>query len=151
MQAALEQARQAAALGEVPVGAVVVKNGQILAAAHNLVETNSDPTAHAEVLAIRAAAKKLSSFRLEQCSLYVTLEPCPMCAGAAANARMAEIVFGAGDPVKGAAGGALNLFYYNLPNKPQVYGGVMEQECKALLQQFFKTVRKHKSNLNETN
>ena len=106
-----------------------------------MVETNCDPTAHAEVLAIRAACKALNTFRLEKASLYVTLEPCPMCAGAAANARMAEVVFGAGDPAKGALGGALNLFYYQLPNKPQVYGGVLEQECLALLQDFFKAVR----------
>lgn len=141
MQAALQQAKLASALGEVPVGAVVVQGGRVIAAAHNLVETNCDPTAHAEVLAIRAACKALNTFRLEKASLYVTLEPCPMCAGVAANARMAEVVFGAGDPAKGALGGALNLFYYRLPNKPQVYGGVLEQECLALLQDFFKAVR----------
>lgn len=144
MHLALEQAKQAAELGEVPVGAVVVQNGAVIAAAHNLVETHQNAAAHAELLAIQKACQQVQSFRLAGASLYVTLEPCPMCAGAAANARMKEIVFGAWDPVKGACGGALNLFHYALPNKPEVFGGVMEGPCRQLLQQFFATRRNEK-------
>lgn len=142
MQLALKQAKAAALKGEVPIGAVIVQDDTVLAETHNLVETLQDPTAHAELLAIQQAAGKVQNFRLDKATLYVTLEPCPMCAGAAANARMKEIVFGAWDPVKGALGGALNLFHYNLPNKPQVYSSILEEECATLLQDFFKKRRK---------
>ncbi len=141
MEAALLKAKEAAKIGEVPIGAVVVKNGEIISAAHNLTESTKDPTAHAEVLALRAAANALGDFRLSGCELYVTLEPCPMCAGAALNARVSEVVFGAFDPQKGALDSALNMYSFNLPNKPTVYGGIMEKECLELLQSFFKERR----------
>lgn len=141
MLMAIEQARLAAKAGEVPVGAVVEKNGIVLSAAHNLCEQKNDPTAHAELLAIKAACKKEGNFRLKGASLYVTLEPCPMCAGAAENARLGEIVFGAYDPVKGVLGSVCNLYSYPLPNRPQVFGGICENECKELLRSFFSLAR----------
>lgn len=150
MYLALQQAKLAALKGEVPIGAVIVQENRVLAETHNLVEILQDPTAHAELLAIQQATKATKNFRLENATLYVTLEPCPMCAGAAANARMKEIVFGAWDPVKGALGGALNLFHYHLPNKPQVYGGVLEKECAELLQECFQKQRNRKKTAKDT-
>lgn len=141
MAEAINEAKFAAAKGEVPIGAVVVKNGEIIARAHNLCEELKDPTAHAEILAIRAASEKLGNFRLTDTELYVTLEPCLMCAGAAINARMKEIIFGAYDPVKGALGSVTNIYSFDFPNKPEIYGGINEKECVALLQNFFKTKR----------
>lgn len=141
MSFALDQAKKAAEMGEVPIGAVVVKDGNILALAHNLCEQDKDPTAHAEIIAIKKAAAVLNDFRLTGCELYVTLEPCPMCAGAAINARMSEIIFGAFDPVKGALGSVTNICSFNFPNKPQVYSSVMEKECITVLKDFFKTKR----------
>lgn len=141
MELALEQAKLGAAAGEVPIGAVIVKNNVVLAKAHNLTEALKDPTAHAEVLAIRKAAEALGDFRLTGCELYVTLEPCPMCAGAAVNARLSEIVFGGYDGVKGALHSVVNLYSFNFPNKPQIYGGILEKECTALLKDFFKNRR----------
>ena len=144
MEEALKIAQDGEKMGEVPIGAVVVKDGEILAFAHNLTETKKDPTAHAEILAMRAAAEKLGDFRLTGCELYVTLEPCPMCAGAALNARVSEVIFGGYDKVKGALGSALNLYSYDLPNKPLVYGGVMEKPCTDILKSFFEKRRKFK-------
>lgn len=141
MEYALQEAKKAAEKGEVPIGAVVVKNGEIIASAHNLCEGLRDPTAHAEILAIKKAAEKLGDFRLTGAELYVTLEPCPMCAGAAVNARISEIIFGAADPVKGALGSVTNLFSFDFPNKPTVYGGIKEKEAVTLLQEFFKAKR----------
>lgn len=141
MQAAIEQARRAALAGEVPVGAVIVKDNQIIAVAHNRCEELHDPTAHAEILAIQSACQTLHNFRLTGASLYVTLEPCPMCAGAAINARLTEIVFGASDPVKGALGSTCNLYSYEFPNRPQVFGGIEERACAALLREFFEQKR----------
>lgn len=138
---AIDEAKKAAAEGEVPIGAVIVKNGEILSVAHNECEQKKDSTAHAEILAIRRAAGKIGDFRLTDAELYVTLEPCPMCAGAIANARIKEVVFGAADPIKGALGSVLNLYSYDLPNKPEVYGGISEKECLSLLQEFFKKRR----------
>ena len=138
---ALEQAKKGAMIGEVPIGAVVVKNGEILASAHNLCETLKDPIAHAEILAIKKAAEKIGDFRLTGAELYVTLEPCPMCAGAAVNARISEIIFGAADPVKGALGSVTNLYSFDFPNKPTVFGGIKEKEAAVLLQKFFKAKR----------
>lgn len=142
MTLALEQAKLARDKGEVPIGAVVVKDGKVIAAAHNMCEALKDPTAHAEVLAIKAAAKEIGDFRLTDCELYVTLEPCPMCAGAAINARISEIIFGAADPAKGALGSVTNIYSFNFPNKPTVYGSVNETECLDLLKEFFKSKRK---------
>lgn len=141
MTLALEQAKTAAKKGEVPIGAVVVKDDRVIAAAHNMCEALNDPTAHAELLAIRQAANTLGDFRLTDCELYVTLEPCPMCAGAAINARIGEIIFGAADPAKGALGSVTNIYSFNFPNKPTVYGAVNETECLNLLKEFFKEKR----------
>ena len=137
MRAALDEAREAAALGEVPVGAVVAKDGEIIARAHNLRESGKNATYHAELMAIDAACKKLGGWRLWECTLYVTLEPCPMCAGAILNARIPRVVFGAADSKAGACGGVIDLM--RLPNypKPNVTGGVLEAECTAALQDFF--------------
>ena len=141
MDYALKEAKNAAEMGEVPIGAVIVKNGEILASAHNLCESLKDPTAHAEILAIKKAAEKTGDFRLTGAELYVTLKPCPMCAGAAVNARIDEIIFGAADPVKGALGSVTNLYSFNFPNKPTVFGGIREKECSKILQEFFKAKR----------
>lgn len=141
MEIALEQAKTAEKMGEVPIGAVIVKNGEIIAKAHNLCETLKDSTAHAEILCIKKAAEALGDFRLTDTELYVTLEPCPMCAGAAINARVSEVIFGAYDPVKGALGSVTNLYSYDFPNKPTVYGGIREKETALILQEFFKKRR----------
>ena len=150
MGAALEEAARAAALGEVPVGAVVARNGEIIAAAHNTRETEKNALHHAELLAIDAACKKLGGWRLWQCELFVTLEPCPMCAGAIVQARPGRIVFGATDERMGAVGGALSLF--ELPgvnHRPWVRRGVMAQEAKTLLADFFAARRGAKENERE--
>ena len=145
MEEAINQAKIAFSKGEVPIGAVIVKKGEIIAVAHNLCEELSDATAHAEMLCIKKAAEKLGNFRLKDTELYVTLEPCPMCAGAAMNARIDEIIFGAFDPQKGALGSVTNLYSFGFPNKPTVYSGIRERECLDLLQQFFKR-RRNSSN-----
>ena len=141
MELALTEAKKAALEGEVPIGAVLVKNGEVVATAHNLCEKLKDPTAHAEILVIKKASEILGDFRLTGAELYVTLEPCPMCAGAAINARIGEIIFGAFDPVKGALGSVTNLYSFNFPNKPQIFGGIKEKETAKLLQDFFKSKR----------
>jgi tRNA(adenine34) deaminase len=138
MGLALVQAQLAAAKGEVPVGAVVVKDGQVIAQAFNAPISSNDPTAHAEVAAMRLAAKTLGNYRLNDCSLYVTLEPCVMCTGAMFHARLKNIVFGASDPKTGVAGSVMNL--YNEPrlnHHATIRGGVRAEESVALLQQFF--------------
>ena len=135
-------AEKGAEIGEVPIGAAVVKNGKIISAALNLTESLKDPTAHAEILALKAAAEKLGDFRLTDCELYVTLEPCPMCAGAAINARVKEVVFGGYDSVKGALHSVTNLYASPFPNRPQIYGGIMEARCTNLLKTFFQKQRK---------
>ena len=141
MGAALDEARKAAALGEVPVGAVVARNGQIVAAAHNTRETEKNALHHAELLAIDAACKKLGGWRLWECELFVTLEPCPMCAGAIINARVARVFYGARDAAMGACGGVLNLFMEAFPHRPQLVGGICGQESRALLSAFFAAMR----------
>src|SRR5688572_18773400 len=142
MGLALEQARLAAAAGEVPVGAVVVKDGQVIASGCNAPVGSSDPTAHAEIVALRAAAAALGNYRLDGCDLYVTLEPCAMCSGAMLHARLARVVFGAADPKTGAAGSVIDLFSQSqLNHRTQVQGGVLHEDCAALLTEFFKTRR----------
>ncbi len=142
MRMALEEAARAPAVGEVPIAAVIVHDGRVLAQAHNFRELWQDPTAHAEVIAIRAAATALGTWRLTGTTLYVTVEPCTMCIGAIILARVSRVVFGAWDP-KGGACGSL----FNLPSEPKlnhrvlVTGGVLEQESQALLQKFFKELR----------
>ena len=142
MGLALEEARKAAALGEVPVGAVVARNGEVVAATHNTRETEKNALHHAELLAIDAACKKLGGWRLWECELFVTLEPCPMCAGAIINARLKSVCYGARDEKAGACGSVLNLFMEDFNHKPRLYGGVLREECAALLQEFFHTLRK---------
>ncbi len=142
MQQALAQAREAAAAGEVPVGAVLVHKGEVIATGRNAPIDGHDPTAHAEIVALRAAAQKLGNYRLEDCDLYVTLEPCAMCAGAMLHARLKQVVFGAADPKTGAAGSVVNLFAeQKLNHQTQVTGGVMAEESSALLQDFFQKRR----------
>ncbi|MYM71924.1 tRNA adenosine(34) deaminase TadA [Duganella sp. FT134W] len=138
MQLALEQAQQAWDLGEVPVGAVVVKDGEVIAVGCNQPIGKHDPTAHAEIVALRAAAEKLGNYRLPGCELYVTLEPCVMCSGAMMHARLAKVVFGASDPKTGACGSVLNLFEQEqLNHHTDIVGGVMAEECGAMLKNFF--------------
>ena len=142
MQLALRQAQAAADAGEVPVGAVVVRAGQVIASGHNAPLASLDPTAHAEVNAIRAAAHALGNYRLDDCTLYVTLEPCAMCSGAALHARFKRVVFGATEPKTGAAGSVLNLFANEQINhQTQVTGGVLADDCAQLLQRFFEQRR----------
>ena len=138
MALALAQARLAASAGEIPVGAVVVKDGVVIASGHNNPIAGHDPTAHAEIVAMRAAAAVLGNYRLDGCELFVTLEPCAMCAGAMLHARLARVVFGASDPKTGAAGSVLNLFaHQQLNHQTRIQGGVMASECSAMLQEFF--------------
>jgi tRNA(adenine34) deaminase len=138
MKAALAEARRAAALDEAPVGAVLVKGGEILARDRNRRERLHDPTAHAEMLVITTASAAIESWRLEGCTLYVTLEPCAMCAGAVVLARIPRVVFGASDPKAGAAGSVLDLLRHpKLNHRADVTGGVLAAECGALLAEFF--------------
>ena len=142
MALALEQARFALAAGEVPVGAVVVRAGQVIAIGANAPITRHDPSAHAEILALRSAAQLVGNYRLIDCELFVTLEPCAMCVGAMLHARLQRVVFGASDPKTGAAGSVLDLFANKqLNHQTQVQGGVLASECSALLQDFFKKKR----------
>ncbi|GJI87454.1 tRNA-specific adenosine deaminase [Rugamonas sp. R1(2021)] len=138
MRLALEQAQHAWDLGEVPVGAVVVKDGVVIARGYNQPIGRHDPTAHAEIVALRAAAEALGNYRLPGCELYVTLEPCVMCSGAMMHARLARVVYGATDPKTGACGSVLNLFEQEqLNHHTDVAGGVMAEECGDMLKSFF--------------
>ena len=138
MQQAISQARNAWALGEVPVGALIVKDGQIIATGFNQPIGNHDPTAHAEIMALRAAAAILGNYPLPGCEMYVTLEPCAMCAGAMLHARLARVVFGASDPKTGACGSVLNLFEQErLNHHTELMAGVLAEECGTLLKEFF--------------
>ena len=143
MRLALEQARQAGLAGETPVGAVVVREGRMLAAERNRREERQNALMHAEVIAIDAACRALGNWRLSGCSLYVTLEPCPMCAGAIINARVDTVVIGAADPKGGACGSLIDLFACPFNHTPLVIRGVLEPECSLLLRQFFDGLRKN--------
>lgn len=146
MRVALEEAARAPAIGEVPIAAVVVREGKILAQAHNYRELWQDPTAHAEVIAVRAAAKALGTWRLTETTLYVTVEPCTMCLGAIILARIPRVIFGATDPKAGACGSVFNLSSEpKLNHRVTVTGGVLEQESQALIQKFFKELREASS------
>lgn len=141
MEDALAEAKIAFDEGEVPVGAVIVKNGEIIARAHNMREQKQNALSHAETEAINIACQRLGSWRLDECELYVTLEPCPMCTGAIINARIKTVVFGAFDGAAGCMDSVINLCDYPLGSKPEIYAGICEDECKILLQKFFKKLR----------
>jgi len=145
MQEALSEARQALRKGEIPIGAVVVLHGEIIGRGHNLRETTHDPTAHAEIIALRVAGKKVGTWRLREAVLYVTLEPCPMCAGALLQARLERVVYGADDLKAGAAGSLLNILQFpGFNHFVKITGGVLADEAVALLQKFFQERRSDK-------
>ena len=138
MRLALDQAHNAWLVGEVPVGAVILRQGRVIATGYNRPITTHDPTAHAEIVALRHAATLLSNYRLPECELFVTLEPCAMCAMALMHARFRRVVYGASDPKTGAAGGVINLFAEaRLNHHTQLTGGVLAEPCSALLREFF--------------
>ncbi|MDF2815098.1 MAG: adenosine deaminase [Paenibacillus sp.] len=142
MLEAIAEARKAEAVREVPIGAVIVRNGEIVGRGHNLRETTFDPTAHAEMIAIRDASERLGAWRLLDCTLYVTLEPCPMCAGALVQSRVKQVVYGTTDPKAGCAGTLMNLLQDDRFNhRVDVIHGVMQAECAQLLTQFFRSLR----------
>ena len=141
MYKALILAKQAAEMGEVPVGAVIVKDGKIIATGKNERETKQNALSHAEIEAINNACKALGSWRLDGCEMYVTLEPCPMCAGAIINSRIKTLVFGAYDPKAGSIDSVVNLCDYPYNHKPEVYGGICEDECLKVLKDFFEKLR----------
>lgn len=146
MKEALKQAKKAASIGETPIGAVIVRDGEIIARGYNKRETKKNALLHAEVIAIDKACRKLGGWRLPRCDMYVTLEPCPMCAGAIVNSRIENVYFGAYDEKSGSAGSKTNLFEAGLFNHDvNVTGGVMETECASLLTEFFRELRKKKS------
>lgn len=144
MKKALDEAKIAFAKGEVPIGAVIVKNGEVIASAHNLRETDHSATAHAELLAIQKACEVLGGWRLSGCELYVTLEPCPMCAGAIINSRIDRVVFGSKDEKAGACGSVMNLFAADFNHRPKLTVGVLEEECSSILKEFFASLREKK-------
>ena len=141
MRQALALAREAAAAGEVPVGCVIVRDGVVVGRGRNRREEKQSALSHAETEAIAQANARLGSWRLEDCELYVTLEPCPMCAGAILNARIARVWYGARDRAMGACGGVLNLYMEDFPNRPQLAGGILEAECRQVLSDFFRELR----------
>ena len=146
MKEALKEAQKAYDKLEVPVGCVIVKDGKIIARAHNQKETKLDTTKHAEILAIQKASKKLNSWRLLDCEMYVTLEPCPMCAGAIINSRIKKVYIGTKDEKTGACGSKLNLLEdYTFNHKVEYEKGIMQEECQNILKAFFKELRKQKS------
>lgn len=146
MQAAISEAIKARERNEVPIGAVIVQDGEVIASGYNLRETSQQTLSHAELLAIEAANEKVGSWRLEDCTLYVTLEPCPMCAGAIVQSRIKRVVYGAPDPKAGCAGTLFNLLEESRFNhQVEVTSGVLQEECASLLTDFFKTLRQRKN------
>ena len=141
MKCALKEAKKAYDLGEVPIGCVIVKDDKIIARAHNLRETKNSPTAHAEILCIEKASKKLDSWRLIDTTMYITLEPCIMCSGAIISARVPKVIYGAKDPRFGAHVSHLNLFDYKFNHNVDIEGGILEEECSNLIKDFFKDLR----------
>lgn len=145
MLCALKEAKKALLLDEVPIGAIIVKDAKIIAKGHNLREKTKNPLDHAEMIAIKKAAKKLGDWRLEGCTIYVTIEPCPMCAGAILLSRIDKIVYGAKDEKGGALGSSFNLFEQNkLNHYPEIIGGVLEDECHEIISSFFHMKRQLK-------
>ena len=150
MKEALKEAKKAYKKLEIPVGCVIVKDGKIIARGHNLKETKKDTTEHAEIIAIKKASKKLDSWRLLDCEMYVTLEPCSMCAGAIINSRIKKIYIGTMDEKTGAAGSVLNLFKdYTFNHNVKVEAGIMKEDCEKILKDFFKELRKIKKETKE--
>jgi tRNA(adenine34) deaminase len=147
MKEALALAREAAAAGEVPVGCVIVRDGEIVGRGRNRREEKKATASHAEMEAIAEANAALGSWRLDECELFVTLEPCPMCAGAILNARVARVWYGARDEAMGACGGVINLFMERFPNRPALVGGILAEECKAVLADFFAGLREKRENV----
>lgn len=145
MQAAISEAIKARGRNEVPIGAVIVQDGEVIASGYNLRETSQQTLSHAELLAIEAANEKVGSWRLEDCTLYITLEPCPMCAGAIVQSRIKRVVYGAPDPKAGCAGTLFNLLEEpRFNHQVEVTSGVLQEECASLLTDFFKTLRQRK-------
>ncbi|MEG1104653.1 MAG: tRNA adenosine(34) deaminase TadA [Oscillospiraceae bacterium] len=151
MRLAINEAQKAAEIGEVPIGAVIVRNGEVISTAHNTRECEKNATHHAELLAIDAACKALGGWRLMDCELYVTLEPCPMCAGAIINSRIKRVIYGAKDAKAGCCGSVANLFAMPFNHEPRLQSGVLESECTQLLQSFFAALRDKRKgdNVNE--
>ncbi len=148
MQEALKEARKAYKKLEIPVGTVIVRDGEIIAKAHNIKEEKRDTTKHAEILAIQRASKKLETWRLNDCEMYVTLEPCPMCAGAIIQARLKKIYIGTMDQKTGACGSVLNLLEdYKFNHTVEVENGIMKQECESMLKEFFVQLREYKKSI----
>ena len=141
MNQALELAREAALAGEVPVGCVIVRRGQVVGRGRNHRETGKTALGHAEIQAIEEACRNLGGWRLWECTLYVTLEPCPMCAGAILNARIPRVFYGARDEAMGACGGVWNMYMENFPNRPALVGGILAEECREVLSGFFRSLR----------
>ena len=144
IEKAIKEAKKAEKIGEVPIGAVIVRNGEIISSGYNKRETHKNALLHAEIEAIDNACKKLGSWRLIDCDLYVTLEPCPMCAGAIINSRIKTLIFGAKDEKAGSCGSVINLFELRYNHRPEIISGVMEKKCRSLLSDFFKNLRKNK-------
>ena len=142
MRQALDLAREAAECGEVPVGCVIVQGDRVVGRGRNCREEKQHTQSHAEMEAIRQANEALGSWRLDECTLYVTLEPCPMCAGAILNARIPRVYYGARDREMGACGGVLNLFMEDFPQRPALVGGILEEQCRGVLTDFFRRLRK---------
>jgi len=143
MQEAIAEALKAEQIGEVPIGAVIVKDNEVIGRGYNLRETRLDPTAHAEMVAIRNACEQLEAWRLLDCTLYVTLEPCPMCAGAIVQSRVKRVVYGTSDPKAGCAGTLMNLLQEpRFNHETELTSGILQQECATLLTQFFRKLRK---------
>jgi tRNA(adenine34) deaminase len=145
LEEAIKEAELAAAIGEVPIGAVVVCNGEIVGRGHNLRERDNDPTAHAEICALRDAGKNLRTWRLENCTLYVTMEPCPMCCGALINSRVHTVVFGASEPKFGSAGSQLNLLQFpGFNHNVHIVGPIAQERCSQMMKDFFAELRRKK-------
>ena len=148
MEEALQEAAKAEAIGEVPIGAVIVYNGVVIGRGHNLRETSLDPIAHAEMIAIGEASQTLRAWRLLECTLYVTLEPCPMCAGAIVQSRIPRVVFGTSDPKAGCAGTLMNILQDDRFNhRVDLTAGIMEEECSLILSTFFRNLRNKKKSI----
>ena len=141
MEQAILEAKKAAQMGEVPVGAVVVRNGEVISRGHNLCESRKDATLHAETVALRGAFEALGGWRLSDCDIYVTLEPCMMCSGALLNSRIRRIYFGAYDMKNGACGSVCDVGNMGFTHKPEIYGGIYQDECSELLSEFFSEKR----------